>query len=795
MSNYFIPRLSKPQRKDSTYKYYTKDSYGGYNGAILGNKRPWTGCVMSNCVGYAKGRFNEIIGKNNCRYLGTGHAGTMWNNCNGLSRGQTPKLGAVACWSGGSTGCGHVAIVEKIYKDESILVSESSWSGFTSKQASCYYWRTYRIYKTYEGRKPYPLSGYKFQGFIYNPAVDSGTKSYGGSITETEASKVTKDTTPTTTTTIKYKTEKVKTLVETESLKTAEYDGELNRTKSATLLSYPSLVESPFIIVKIGDYTFGSYTKQGSTEKANSTVKVDYPNYMDSIEIVKVNGSVNTYKIQMVYALEAGDDPNFLDKVFSSVGYGTIKISYGDWSSPSYVYKEEEALITKVTSNVDFANSTITYNVSCTSTALSLMGGSYNFSARTAKPSDVIKEILFNKTYGLTDIFYGMSKKSDVLSRGLIASDDKQVKIEAKSGIDALSYINYLVTCMSSTTNTDTGPLRDSSYYLTLYDDTYGEYGGPYFKVTKVLSKTKTIASADTYEVDVGFPGENLVTDFQINDDNSWALLYNYSSSINKQNYVYSIDGNGNILTEYSPNITTSSTYNKTTEAQKSWWTQMTQFPITATMTIKGLVRPAMLMTYLRVNAFFYGQRHVSSGLYIITKQQDKIDSRGYKTILSLTRIGGDEDYIEKTTSYVDQTIITGVEVTTKTTGTSTKKTKKTTKTTQEQKNKALSDAIDLHYKVTETMYGDTTGNITAGKMTRGDFSRMGDNSSIKKWYLKKGETLKGRMAVKTATIYSRYEDAYKKFGRYANDPLNTVCKEKMDAWRKTTSWGKYWYQ
>lgn len=788
MGNYFAPRLSKPQRKDSSYKYYTKSGYGGWNGAILGNRRPWTGCVMSNCVGYAKGRFNEIIGNNNCKYLGTGNAATMWYNCNGLSRGQTPKLGAVACWSGGKHGCGHVAIVEKIYKDNSILVSESSWSGFVS---GCYYWRTYRLYKNVKGRSGnYPLQGYNFQGFIYNPAVDSETKSYGGSITETEASKINRESTSTTT--IKYKTETVKALVETESLKTAEYDGELNRTKSTTLLSYPSLVESPFIIVKIGDYTFGSYTKEGSTEKANSTVKVDYPNYMQSIDVVKVNGSVNTYKIQMVYALEAGDDPNFLDKVFSSVGYNTIKISYGDWSSPSYVYKEEEALITKVTSNVDFANSTITYNVSCTSTALSLMGGSYNFSARTAKPSDVIKEILFNKTYGLTDIFYGMKNKNNVLSRGLIASDDKKVKIEAKSGIDALSYINYLVTCMSATTNTSSSPLRDSSYYLTLYDDTYGEYGGPYFKITKVSSKTKTIASADTYEVDVGFPGENLVTDFQINDDNSWALLYNYSSSINKQNYVYSIDGSGNMLTEYSPNITTSSTYNKTTEAQKSWWTQMTQFPITATMTIKGLVRPAMLMTYLRVNAFFYGQRHVSSGLYIITKQQDKIDARGYRTILSLTRVGGDEDYIERTTSYVDQTIITGVEVTTTDTG---KKKKKTTKTTQEQKNKALSDSIDLHYKVTETMYGDTTGNITPGKMTRGDFSSMGDSSAIKNWYRKKTETLRGRNAVKTNILYGRYEDAYKKFGRYANDPLNTVCKAKMDAWRKTTSWGKTWYQ
>jgi len=52
----------------------------------------------------------------------------------------------------------------------------------------------------------------------------------------------------------------------------------------------------------------------------------------------------------------------------------------------------------------------------------------------------------------------------------------------------------------------------------------------------------------------------------------------------------------------------------------KSWWTRMTEFPISATLTIKGLVRAAMLMTYLRVNTYFYGKKHVSSGLYVITK-------------------------------------------------------------------------------------------------------------------------------------------------------------------------------
>jgi hypothetical protein len=49
-------------------------------------------------------------------------------------------------------------------------------------------------------------------------------------------------------------------------------------------------------------------------------------------------------------------------------------------------------------------------------------------------------------------------------------------------------------------------------------------------------------------------------------------------------------------------------------------------------------------MTYLRLNVIFPGgHRHISSGLYLITKQIDTIDSAGYRTQLSLTKISGDE--------------------------------------------------------------------------------------------------------------------------------------------------------
>lgn len=47
-------------------------------------------------------------------------------------------------------------------------------------------------------------------------------------------------------------------------------------------------------------------------------------------------------------------------------------------------------------------------------------------------------------------------------------------------------------------------------------------------------------------------------------------------------------------------------------------------------------------MTYLRLHVVFYGAEHISSGLYIVTKQTDTIDYNGYVTTLNLTKISGD---------------------------------------------------------------------------------------------------------------------------------------------------------
>lgn len=411
------------------------------------------------------------------------------------------------------------------------------------------------------------------------------------------------------------------------------------------LLGNTSRIETPFISVQIGKHTFGVFNKENSKEGLyTNAAKYTYPNYIQSLSIMKVNGALNTYTLTMKYQITPGNDPNFFEKVFSQNSKSRrMVISYGDYSNPSFMYKEEGCTITDIKTNIDFKSSAITYTITAISDALSLNAGTYNFEGRTAKPSDVIKEILYNKIYGMLDIFYGMRNKELVLSKGLIAGDDQIIKIGPKNGITILAYLNYLITCMTPDTSSTSDLIGSGRYTLVINDDFSGELGGPYFKVCKVEASQKQLNSSDIYEIDIGYPGKDIVTAFSIDDDQTYSLLYNYSKEIKQSDYIYRINNDGEIEEIYSPTISNNTETFKTSQTDKTWWTQVTQFPIKATLTIKGLLRSSMLMSYIKINTYFFGQKHLSSGLYTITKQMDEISSSGYRTTLSLSRIGGDD--------------------------------------------------------------------------------------------------------------------------------------------------------
>lgn len=420
-----------------------------------------------------------------------------------------------------------------------------------------------------------------------------------------------------------------------------------------SLFSTTSRVETPFILAKIGDYSFGVYSKTTLNIISNNTkyshILATFPNYMQSLNVEKINGTVNTYTLVMKYAITQNDDPNLLEKVFSSVSSSRkIELSYGDLSTPSYIYKKEQAMITSIKSNIDVNSSSITYTLNCTSSALSLSGGTFSFPKRIAKPSDVIKDVLYSTRYsscGALDVFYGMRDQQKIMLKNLIASDDMEVTIEAKSSISVFNYLKYLVECMRNINDSNTDVSKSIKYNLVVYDDITGEFGGPYFKIAKMQLNIKDINSLDTYTLDVGFPNpQNLITSLSFDNNETYSILYNYTEKVKQDKYIYRINNNGEYDYTYSPSIASSSSLMKMTEADRDWWSSVTQYPISVTVTMKGLLKPAVLMTYVNLNVWFYGRKYIGSGYYMITKQTDSISTSGFTTTLKLTRIGGVDD-------------------------------------------------------------------------------------------------------------------------------------------------------
>lgn len=165
----FRPRLTRPEAGNP---YYNTRTNGGYSDAIQGKPRD-AGCdVLSNCVGYAYGRFNEIGGYGKMKYLRPVSAEIFIQNAGGLSVEQTPSLGACMVWKKGATlsssdGAGHVAIVEQILSPTRIVTSESGYNC-----ANPFWTKTRNKGDGNWGAG----SGYTFLGFIQNPAVTDTTQ-------------------------------------------------------------------------------------------------------------------------------------------------------------------------------------------------------------------------------------------------------------------------------------------------------------------------------------------------------------------------------------------------------------------------------------------------------------------------------------------------------------------------------------------------------------------------------------------------------------------------------------------
>ena len=431
--------------------------------------------------------------------------------------------------------------------------------------------------------------------------------------------------------------EKVVASANVKNLKPTAKFSSKGETSGGTLPIYMTYVEAPFGEVTLGGVTFGTFNVAKNY--------ISYPNYIQSITINKTNGTVNEYTINLVHQISPGDNPNYIAELLSATGYNEITISYGDGAYRTY-FHDIKAMITGVKTNFDFSSSVINYTITATSLAYLVASTKLNFPAVNDKPSNVILNLLQDSSLSLSNYFTGMSNMNYVNSAGLIPSNDRVTNIEAVTNKNVIEYLSYLTSLM---VNENDSIANKSTYYLVINDETGNE--GTTFSIKEIVSDN--VKPADfMYEVDVGYPDANMVFDFNVNTNYAWAAAYNSSSKITT--YNYDIDNYGNTQVARGSSMISSILSNNYFDIDVNTWKQLTRFPIDATLTTKELLSPLLLLSYIKINNYYFGSKRITSGVYVVTEQTDTISGAGCRTTLKLTRVSSEVE-----TLYTDGRVLT----------------------------------------------------------------------------------------------------------------------------------------
>lgn len=163
----FQIRTQRPKRN----KYYMTTDKGGWSLSVKGSPLISDANVLANCVGYANGRFAEIIasitGIEGIKYqfIPNAERFILVARRYGLEISQEPSIGSIMVWQQGTLkghdGYGHVAIVERVLDRNAVLTSESGYKSFVFKnKLRCNYDNNWDMTKDF-----------KFLGFIKNPVI------------------------------------------------------------------------------------------------------------------------------------------------------------------------------------------------------------------------------------------------------------------------------------------------------------------------------------------------------------------------------------------------------------------------------------------------------------------------------------------------------------------------------------------------------------------------------------------------------------------------------------------------
>jgi surface antigen len=123
------PSNGQPNFNANEYRSGNPFWNAGYAPSSTNPPNPRLGNALGNCTWYANGRAKQY-GRNAVRVdrmLGNAYQWGSQASAAGIATSSQPQVGAIAQWDAGSYPNGHVAVVEQVNGNGTVVISESSY--------------------------------------------------------------------------------------------------------------------------------------------------------------------------------------------------------------------------------------------------------------------------------------------------------------------------------------------------------------------------------------------------------------------------------------------------------------------------------------------------------------------------------------------------------------------------------------------------------------------------------------------------------------------------------------------
>lgn len=411
--------------------------------------------------------------------------------------------------------------------------------------------------------------------------------------------------------------------------------------------------QAPAVSVTILGVTFGLHDiSQDEIDITKEYIRpatpkslAEYPNLITQLKVNKVvNGEVNKYEITMKYLPQDGEDPNYIEKLISAnrtQNGSRIIISYGDASLYGNNTRQWEAIILKYRMRADFNIGCMTYIIECMSTArmFSLAGPAGEPMQNSFDPvsgercSDVIKRIYYDPTYGLQLVFPGGIYIDDVHISEWDNIDPPDIVLEESSipggKMTSFEYLKLLTSRMISS---DIGTNDNPTSFMYSIDDSLNNQS---FRINRLIN-SEDIAD----EIVIGTEG-SVVIDYEVTTDMSYGIALDYGEELSSDTFTnYFVNASGEEESVESVGAVTSSDTDLAAVDLK-WWEAVSSYPYGLKLITRAMRTQLPLMSRLRITILIKGMVHNMSGIFMLVKCDDEVNSDGYTTTMELIRVEG----------------------------------------------------------------------------------------------------------------------------------------------------------